>query len=189
MLKQPGGLERLAEYSAQSSIPSEFAHAVDAIWPRVKSYLSPYYVDDSKFHLEMAVRLFRSSHPFTHELEAQHAIYFGKSVGLVKELTSETDPDLILQSILGRRTFREYEIMEKIFNSWGIANGCESRGVNDGWRVLYPWQTLWRASHSLEVKLGYAAGPEHLKKVPPFLEEYFSDPSHRRDMIFHAQLV
>ena len=180
MLKRPGGLERLAEYSAHSNIPAEFADAVDALWPTVSG---------AKQNLEMVTRLFRSTHPFRHELEAGYALFFGKSVGLVKALTTETDPDLVLQSILGRRTFKEYQLMEKIFNSWGSAISCESRSINDGWRVLFPWPSLYSLSHRLEIAMGLSVGPEHLNRVPQFLEDYFLDTSHRKDMIFHANLV
>ncbi len=181
MLKRPGDLERLVDYSVHSLIPPEFAKAVDVLWPKVTSETESKGIRQERFYREVAARIFRLSHPFQLELEAKYAIFFGTSVGLVRSLTPIPTPDQILNRIEQARGYEDYKVKEGIYINWAHVRGCETEAAGEGLPLLE------KAMYLVKVRFGKAAGLDSLNKVPVFLEEYFSESSHRRDMMFLAR--
>lgn len=177
VLKRPHGLERLADYASKSNIPPIFLEAVTTLWPNVHSSTSSEGSSGS-FHKEIAARLFRSTGPFDQELLADYALSLGMSIALAKSLTTDRNPEAIMAAINQPNTFEQHQLRNSIYPHWGHATLCELQATPD-------YYSLTRSPlHKLRVVTGLAPNTTHLAKVLPFMDDYYADPSHIRDLLF-----
>lgn len=183
VMKRPAGLERLAEYAETSPIPPLFAEAVGATWPKVRMDISGQRVESERFYREIADRLFRSQHPFKSELEANYAVYLGMSIALARRLGELAQPETIIWGLNYPKTYEQHELRGSIYPVWGHTTLCELRARPEYYSLTR--SPLYRA----KMALGLAPTSTHLESARVFVNDYYRDPSHTRDLVFIAGKV
>lgn len=183
VLKRPAGLERLAKYAESSPIPPIFTEAVGVTWPKVRADISGERADAGRFYREIADRIFRSQHPFKSELAANYGIYIGMSIALARRLGELTEPDTIIWGLNHPKTYEQHELRGSIYPIWGHTTLCELRARPE-------YYSLTRSPiHRAKMAVGLAPTSADLEVARLFVDEYYKDPSHTRDLIFIAGKV
>lgn len=187
VLKRPAGLERLAEYAEISPIPPIFTEAVGVTWPKVRADISGERVAAGRFYREIADRIFRSQHPFKSELAADYAIYIGMSIALARRMGQLADPETIIWGINYPKTYEQHELRGSIYPIWAHTTLCELKTQPD----YYPFTQDPIAStvHRLKVRTGLSPNKSQLEEARLFVDDYYRDPAHTRDLLFIAGKV
>jgi hypothetical protein len=187
VLKRPSGLERLADYAEASPVPVLFAEAVGSVWPKVRADISAQREEPERFYRGIADRIFRSQHPFRSELAADYAIYVGMAIALAKRMGELADPETIIWGINYPKTYEQHELRGSIYPIWGHATLCELMAQPR----YYPFMQdpIGSTLHKLKVKTGFSPNEAQLEAARLFVDDYYKDPSHTRDLLFTAGKV
>lgn len=183
ILVKPAGLERLAEYTESSTIPSVFAEAVGATWPKVKADISAQRVDPKKYFREIVDRLFRSQHPFTTEMEAGYATHLGMAISLSKKLRDAAVPEVLQRALEFPMGEAQQRLCESIYETWERVVQYEKQTRPTTYPLTEQPLVL------VKLITGFTPSGKKLAQARLFLDNRYLDRSNIRDLLFVAGKV